>query len=42
MSREDRGDRRGGRKGRRKVFSFFVEKIEINDYKQIANQRNYI
>ncbi len=45
MSREDRegrGDRRGGRKGRRKVCSFCVDKVESIDYKDIAKLRKYL
>lgn len=42
MSREDRGDRRGGRRGRRKVCSFCVDKVETIDYKDIAKLRKYL
>ncbi len=31
----DRNDRRGGRKGRRKVCSFCVDKVETIDYKDV-------
>ena len=32
----DRNDRRGGRKGRRKVCSFCVDKVETIDYRMCA------
>ncbi|MFT8887971.1 MAG: 30S ribosomal protein S18 [Ethanoligenens sp.] len=39
----DRGDRRnGGRRGRRKVCSFCVDKVESIDYKDIAKLRKYL
>jgi len=41
--RPERGDRRGGgRKGRRKVCNFCVDKIEEIDYKDIARLRRFI
>ncbi|MBS5874146.1 MAG: 30S ribosomal protein S18 [Candidatus Fimivicinus sp.] len=38
----DRNDRRGGRKGRRKVCSFCVDKIETIDYKDVPRLRKFI
>lgn len=38
----DRNDRRGGRKGRRKVCSFCVDKVETIDYKDVPRLRNFI
>ena len=38
----DRNDRRGGRKGRRKVCSFCVDKVETIDYKDVPRLRKYI
>ena len=38
----DRNDRRGGRKGRRKVFSFCVDKVETIDYKDVPRLRKFI
>mgnify|MGYP000761750936 CR=1 FL=1 len=38
----DRNDRRGGRKGRRKVCSFCVDKVESIDYKDIARLRRFV
>ena len=35
----DRNDRRGGRKGRRKVCSFCVDKVETIDYKDMPRLR---
>ena len=35
-------DRRGGRKGRRKVCSFCVDKAEYIDYKDVAKLRRFI
>lgn len=42
--RGDRNDKRGGggRKGRRKVCSFCVEKIETIDYKDIGRLNRFI
>ena len=38
----DRTDRRGGRKGRRKVCSFCVDKVETIDYKDVPRLRKFI
>ena len=38
----DRNDRRGGRKGRRKVCSFCVDKAETIDYKDVPRLRKFI
>ena len=38
----DRNDRRGGRKGRRKVCSFCVDKDETIDYKDVPRLRKFI
>ncbi|WP_416200957.1 MAG: 30S ribosomal protein S18 [Thermocaproicibacter melissae] len=38
----DKYDRPGGRKGRRKVCSFCVDKVETIDYKDVAKLRRYI
>ena len=38
----DRNDRRGGRKGRRKVCSFCVDKVETIDYKDVPRLRKLI
>ena len=38
----DRNDRRGGRKGRRKVCSFCVDKVETIDYKDVTRLRKFI
>lgn len=41
--RPERGDRRqGGRKGRKKVCSFCVDKVETIDYKDVAKLRRFI
>ena len=40
--RPERENRRGGRKGRRKVCSFCVDKAEFIDYKDVAKLRKYI
>lgn len=41
--RPDRGERRqGGRKGRKKVCSFCVDKVEFIDYKDVAKLRRFI
>jgi small subunit ribosomal protein S18 len=37
-----KNDRPGGRKGRRKVCSFCVDKVETIDYKDVAKLRRYI
>ena len=38
----DRNDRRGGRKGRRKVCSFCVDKVTAIDYKDTAKLRRFL
>lgn len=38
----DKNDRRGGRKGRKKVCSFCVEKVETIDYKDVPRLRRFI
>ena len=38
----DRNDRRGGRKGRRKVCSFCVDKVETIDYKDVPRLCKFI
>lgn len=38
----DRNDSRGGRKGRRKVCSFCVDKVETIDYKDVPRLRKFI
>ena len=38
----DRNDRRGGRKGRRKVCSFCVDRVEHIDYKDLPRLRKYV
>ncbi|ARP50554.1 MULTISPECIES: 30S ribosomal protein S18 [Caproicibacterium] len=38
----DRDNRRGGRKGRRKVCSFCIDKVEHIDYKDVAKLRRFI
>ena len=38
----DRNDRRGGRKGSRKVCSFCVDKVETIDYKDVPRLRKFI
>lgn len=40
--RPERDKRRGGRKGRRKVCSFCVDKIGAIDYKDVAKLRRFI
>ena len=40
--RPERDNRRGGRKGRRKVCSFCVDKADYIDYKDVAKLRRYI
>ena len=40
--RPERDNRRGGRKGRRKVCSFCVDKIGTIDYKDVAKLRRFI
>lgn len=38
----EREQRRGGRKGRRKVCSFCVDKIDHIDYKDVTRLRRYM
>lgn len=38
----DKNDRRGGRKGRKKVCSFCVEKVEVIDYKDVPRLKRFI
>ena len=38
---KERGGRQGGRKGRKKVCQFCVEKVESIDYKDVAKLRRY-
>ena len=38
----DRNDRRGGRKGRRKVCSFCVDRVQTIDYKDVPRLRKFI
>ncbi len=40
--RPERDNRRSGRKGRRKVCSFCVDKVEDIDYKDIARLRRFL
>lgn len=40
--RPERDNRRGGRKGRRKVCGFCVDKVETIDYKDIARLRRFL
>ena len=40
--RSERPERRGGRKGRKKVCGFCVDKVEVIDYKDVAKLRRYI
>ena len=40
--RPERETRRGGRKGRRKVCAFCVDKVENIDYKDVARLRRYV
>lgn len=40
--RPERDNRRGGRKGRRKVCAFCVDKVEDIDYKDIAKLRRFL
>ena len=41
-NRPERNDRRGGRKGRKKVCSFCVDKVETIDYKDPTKLRRFI
>ncbi|MDE7390717.1 MAG: 30S ribosomal protein S18 [Lachnospiraceae bacterium] len=40
--RPERDNRRGNRKGRRKVCTFCVDKVDVIDYKDIAKLRRYL
>lgn len=40
--RPERDNRRSGRKGRRKVCAFCVDKVENIDYKDIIKLRRYV
>lgn len=40
--RPEKDNRRGGRKGRRKVCAFCVDKVENIDYKDVAKLRRYV
>ncbi|HHV31110.1 30S ribosomal protein S18 [Caproiciproducens sp. LBM24188] len=40
--RPERDRRQGGRKGRKKVCSFCVDKVETIDYKDVAKLRRFI
>ena len=40
--RPEREVRRGGRKGRKKVCSFCVDRAEFIDYKDVAKLRRFI
>ena len=40
--RENRGPRAGGRKGRKKVCSFCVDKVTDIDYKDVPRLRRYL
>ncbi len=40
--RPERDNRRGGRKGRKKVCAFCVDKVEVIDYKDIGKLRRYL
>ena len=40
--RTERDNRRGGRKGRKKVGAFCVDKVDVIDYKDIARLRRFI
>ena len=40
--RPDRDRRPGGRKGRKKVCSFCVDKVDVIDYKDVAKLRRFI
>ncbi len=43
VEKSERFDRpRGGRKGRRKVCSFCVDRVESIDYKDVARLRRYV
>lgn len=38
----ERDNRRGGRKSRKKVCSFCVDKVEVIDYKDISRLRRFV
>ena len=40
--RMERDNRRGGRKSRKKVCAFCVDKVEVIDYKDISRLRRFI
>ncbi len=40
--RPERDNRRGGRKGRRKVCAFCVDRVDVIDYKDISKLRRYL
>ena len=40
--RHERDTRRGGRKGRKKVCSFCVDRVEAIDYKDISRLRRFV
>ena len=40
--RMERDNRRGGRKSRKKVCSFCVDKVEFIDYKDISRLRRFV
>lgn len=40
--RPERDNRRGGRKGRKKVCSFCVDRVENIDYKDISRLRRFV
>ena len=40
--RPERDNRRGGRKGRKKVCSFCVDRVETIDYKDISRLRRFV
>lgn len=42
MADRDRDNRRGGHRGRRKVCSFCVDKVDNIDYKDVAKLRRFI
>lgn len=41
-NRQDKDNRRSGRKGRRKVCGFCVDKVDNIDYKDIARLKRYV
>ncbi len=40
--RPERDNRRGGRKSRKKVCAFCVDKVEVIDYKDISRLRRFV